>query len=461
MFVPKLEKLMGMEVYATNSLGIGGVIRQFVDDFIVEEILVDGSKAEIKREGSSSEPKVLGSSAERKRYLLCVLAKRNWDTFLAIETIARQLGINTGDIQFAGIKDAKAITAQYITVDGISAEDILKVHVKDMEIHPVGYIRNKLSSYYLLGNSFNITIRAINRSKPTIGKRIGKTIEELTAASGVPNFFGHQRFGTVRPITHFVGKALVKGNFKKAVMLFLAKPSSYEHPESRKAREQLQKTQDFRQSLKSFPKQLHYERLMLKHLAQKPKDFVGAFRRLPIKLRELFPQSYQAYLFNKFLSKRIAVGLPLNKAEVGDYVVSVQRSGLPLLTMYKIVETENHAEVNNAIEAGRMLLALPLIGFKQKSSQGVQGEIERQILEEEGITPANFKIKNMPETSQKGELRTALTPLNNFQLKEISADSANPSKNMIKISFTLHRGSYATVLLREIMKPRSLLKAGF
>jgi len=452
---------MGMEVYATSSLGIGGVIRQFVDDFVVEEILVDGSKAEMKREGSSGEPKVLGSSAERKRYLLCVLAKRNWDTFLAIETIARQLGINTGSIQFAGIKDAKAVTAQYVTVDGISAEDILKVHVKDMEVRSVGYIRNRLSSYYLLGNGFNVTIRAVSHSKPTVRRRIRKTVKELMATGGVPNFFGHQRFGTVRPITHFVGKALVKGNFKKAVMLFLAKPSPYEHPESRKAREQLQKTQNFQQALKTFPKQLHYERLMLKHLAEKPQDFVGAFRRLPIKLRELFPQAYQAYLFNKFLSKRIADGLPLNNAEVGDYVVSLQRSGLPLLTMYKIVKTENHAEVNEAIKAGRMLLALPLIGFKQKPSQGVQGEIERQILEEEGIAPANFKIKDMPEISPKGELRAALTPLNNFQLKEVSADLANPSKNMIKISFTLHRGSYATVLLREIMKSRSLLKAGF
>ncbi|MEM3700501.1 MAG: tRNA pseudouridine(13) synthase TruD [Candidatus Bathyarchaeia archaeon] len=458
MFVPKLEKIMGMEVYATTSLGVGGVIRQFVEDFVVEEILVDGSRAEIK---CSDKPKVLGSSAEKKRYLLCVLVKRNWDTFLAINAIAKQLGINADTIHFAGIKDAKAVTAQFITVDGVSADEVQKANVKDIKIHPVGYLRHKLSTYYLLGNNFNITIRNISHPKSSTKKRIEKTIKELEAVGGVPNFFGHQRFGTVRPITHSIGKALVKGNFKKAVMLFLAKPSPYEHPESRKAREQLQKTQDFRQALKDFPKQLHYERLMLKHLAQKPKDFLGALRRLPIKLRELFPQAYQAYLFNKFLSKRIAEGLSLNKAEVGDYVVSVQRSGLPLLTMYKIVKTETLAEINEAIKAGRMQLALPLIGFKQKPSRGVQGEIEKQILDEEGITFENFKINLMPEISSKGELRTALTPLNNFQLKEVCADATSLSKNMAKISFTLHRGAYATVLLREIMKPRNLLKAGF
>jgi tRNA pseudouridine13 synthase len=200
---------------------------------------------------------------------------------------------------------------------------------------------------------------------------------------------------------------------------------------------------------------------MLKHLARKQEDFVGTFRRLPIKLRKLFPQAYQAYLFNKFLSKRIADGLPLNKAEIGDYVVHVQFSGLPLLTMYKIVKVEMFSEVNEAIKAGRMQLAIPLIGFKQKPSEGIEGEIEKQILEEESIAPEDFKIKNMPEISAKGELRTALTPLNNFQIKEISADTTHPSKNMAKISFTLNRGSYATVLLREIMKPRNLLKARF
>ncbi|MGQ9530235.1 MAG: tRNA pseudouridine(13) synthase TruD [Candidatus Bathycorpusculaceae bacterium] len=461
MFISKLEKLIGLEVYATKSLGIGGVIRQFVDDFVVEEVLVDGSKAEAKLDEGISKPKVLDSSLEGKRYLLCVLAKRNWDTFLAIKAVAEQLGISTSAIQIAGIKDAKAVTAQYITVDGIFADDILKVNVKDIKIHPVGYIRNKLSPFYLLGNNFSIIIRAIGHSKPSIEKRVRKTLEELKVLGGVPNFFGHQRFGTVRPITHIIGKSLVKGNLRRAAMLFLAEPSPHEHPESRKAREQLQKAKDFKQALEIFPKQLHYERLMLKHLAQKPEDFIGAFRRLPLKLRELFPQAYQAYLFNKFISRRIASGLPLNKAEVGDYVVSVQRSGLPSPTMYKVVKSETLAEVNKALENGRMQLAIPLIGFKQKPSQGFQGEIEKQILLEEGIAPENFKIKSMPEISSKGELRTALTPINNFQLNEVSTDSANPSKNKAKLSFMLHRGSYATVLLREIMKPRNPIKAGF
>ena len=458
MFVPKIEKLIGIEVYATYSLGIGGIIRQFVDDFGVEEVLVDGSKAEINQ---SAERQVLGSSPVKNRFLLCILVKRNWDMFQALRVVSEQLGISTRRIQIAGIKDAKAVTTQHITVEGVSPEEIQKVQIKDIKIRPIGYFRSKLSSYFLFGNNFHIAIRAISHPKSTIKKRITRTIEELEAIGGVPNFFGHQRFGTTRPITHLVGKAIVEGNFRRAAMLFLAKPSLYEHPESRQARKQLQATQDFKQALKNFPKQLHYERLMLKHLAKKPDDYVDAFRRLPIKLRELFPQAYQSYLFNKFISRRIARGLPLVRAEVGDYVVHVERSGLPMLTMHKIASVEALTEINKAIEAGKMRLAIPLIGFKQRTSLGVQGEIENQILEEEAISQEGFKIPAVPEISARGELRTAITPLNNFSLNEVSEDSANASKHKAEVSFTLYRGSYATILLRELVKPRNPIKAGF
>ncbi len=458
MFVSKLEQFIGIEVYSTCSLGISGVIRQSVEDFIVQEVLADGSKAEIVK---SAEHQALGSSSVKNRYLLCVMVKRNWDTFQALRVVAEQLGISLKRIQIAGIKDAKAVTAQHITVEGVPVEEIQKVNVKDIEIRPIGYFRNKLSPYYLLGNNFEITVRAISHSKSAIKKRMTKTIDELEVIGGLPNFFGHQRFGTTRPITHLVGKAIVKSHFKKAAMLFLAKASRYEHPESRRAREQLQATQDFKQALENFPKQLRYERLMLRHLAEKPDDFIGAFRRLPIRLRELFPQAYQSYFFNKFLSKRIAGGFQLGRAEVGDYVVNVERSGLPMLTIHKTANAEALTEINKAVEAGKMRLALPLVGFKQHPSQGIQGEIEKQILEEEGIIPENFKIKAMPEIASRGELRTVMTPLNNFSLDEISHDSTSPSKYKTKVSFMLYRGSYATIALREIMKLRNPIKAGF
>jgi tRNA pseudouridine13 synthase len=458
---PKLEKQVGIEVYASRSTGIGGIIRENVEDFIVEELLVDGSKAQTETSESCTNHQVLGCSTAKNRYLLCIMVKRNWDTFVALKRIANQMGIGSEQIQIAGIKDAKALTAQHITIEDTSPEQLQKIYVKDIKIRPLGYLHHKLSTYYLLGNSFHIRIRALNHSKPIIKKRITKTVEELKTIGGIPNFFGHQRFGTIRPITHLVGKAIIKKNLETAAMLFLAKPSPYEHPSSRQARHELQATHDFEKALKEFPSQLRYEILMLKHLVKRPNDFAGSFRTLPFKLQELFIQAYESYLFNKFLSRRIAQGLPLNMAEAGDYVVAIEHSGLPSPTISKKVNTEKKSEINNSIRSGKLRLAIPLIGFKQYPSQGAQGEIEKRILEEEDVSPSEFRIPTVPEVNAKGRLRPAITPINNFSMDETSSDSNSPPGQEIGVTFMLYRGSYATILLREIVKPRNLIKEGF
>jgi len=456
--VPRIDKLLGIDVYATETPGIGGVIRQSVDDFVVEEVLVDGSRARIEKAGESQ---VLGASPSRRRYLLCVLVKRNWDTFIAIKNIAKQLGISQNQISIAGIKDAKAVTAQHITIEHGSMEDVSRINVKDIEVRPVGYFRDKLSPYYLLGNNFNVRIKAINHPESTIEKRITGTIRELEAIGGIPNFFGHQRFGTTRPITHLVGKAIVKGDFEEAVMLFLAQPSVYEHPSSRQARRELHSKQDFKQALQNFPKQLRYERLMLSHLVEKPDDFIGAFKRLPIKLQALFVQAYQSYLFNRFLSERIRNGFALNTAEVGDYMVNVERSGLPMIKTGKMADAATLAETNESIKTGKMRIALPLVGIKQRFSQGVMGQIEKQILEAEGVKTENFKIDAIPMISGRGELRAIVSPIKNFRVHNISRIADNLKEHQTELEFMLLRGSYATVLLREIMKPHNPISAGF
>jgi tRNA pseudouridine13 synthase len=452
---------MGIEVYATSTAGIGGVIRESVEDFVVEEVLVDGSKATIKPLESHTELRVLGSSPTQNTHLLCVLVKRNWDTFMAMRTVAKHLGIPSSRIHFAGIKDAKAVTAQHVTIEEATAEEAQKVSMRDIELRPVGYLRHPISSYYLLGNSFRITISQIGHDEAAIRQQIAETTNQLAQIGGAPNFYGHQRFGTTRPITHQVGKALVQGNIQQAVMLFLAEPFREEHPESQQARKQLRETQDFKKALGEFPNQLRYERFMLRRLVEKPDDFVGAFRTLPPRLRVLFVQACQSYLFNKSLSMRITNGLPLSRVVAGDFAVGVERSGLPAVAMFKTATAENLADINKAIEKGKTRPALPLIGFRQRLSQGVQGEIEKQIIEQENIKPDDFKIQALPEASSKGELRTTTTPINGLTLETVSTHPSDASKRKVTLSFMLQRGSYATVVLREIMKPPDPVCARF
>ncbi len=457
MVVPELEKLLGIEVYAFKSEGIGGAIRESVDDFVVEEVLVDGSKASVNGEVPA---RVLGSTVQKQRFLLCVMVKRNWDTFIAVKNIAKSLGIDQARVQFAGIKDAKAVTAQHISIENILLEEAAKIDVKDISVRPIGYVREMLSLFYLLGNNFTLTIKGTQGSEAEVKENIIQTMKQIDAVGGIPNFFGHQRFGTTRPITHLVGKAIIQGNFEEAAMLFLAKPSAHEHPASRQARQDLQSTRDFKGANENFPKQLRFERIMLNHLAENSSDFTGAFQCLPLKLQALFVQAHQSYLFNRFLSARAEHGLPLNAALEGDYVVGVERSGLPMTTVSKVAAAENLNEVNAQIKTGRLRVALPIFGVKQKLSQGVMGQIEREVLEKEAIPIENLCFNELSRVGGKGGLRTAVTPVKDFKLQNVSANP-DGSGCQATVSFMLLRGSYATVVLREIMKPSDLIAAGF
>ncbi len=428
MNVPKLEKMLGIEVYVSESPGISGRIRQFPEDFLVEEVLADGSRADVKRAEMSVQ--VTGKG----RYLLCVLVKKNWDTILAVKAIAKQLGIGAESIHIAGIKDAKAVTAQHISIGRVTPEQVSQVKIRDINLHPICFVNEKIYSGLLLGNHFCIVIRDIAHSSSLIEKRMENIHNELHSLGGIPNFFGHQRFGTVRPITHVVGEHIIRSEWEKAALTFIAMSSEYEHPEARRARQQLWDTRDFKAALYSFPHQLKYERFMLDHLANNRRDFVGAFRRLPMKLCKLFVQAYQSFLFNKFLSARMKNEMPLSQVLSGDYTM----------------------KGNDAA-----CVMLPLVGFRQPISAGRQGEIEKQILEAENVNPNDFRVTQMPRISAQGGLRTTLASINSFSTEKSTRDQANCKKRQIRIGFMLPRGSYATVLLREFMRPQNLVKSGF
>ena len=444
-----IDVKLGMEVYASKGRGIGGRLRSKPEDFIVEEILLDGSRASVRlREG---ECEVSG----RGRYLICILIKRRWDTLKAVEEIARRINVSPEMISIAGIKDSRALTAQHISIGAVSPERV-KFKIRDAHLIPIRYADEKISPHILFGNQFDITVREIRYAPTETRRMISEILSEISELGGIPNFFGHQRFGTVRPITHLVGKFMLKGRFEDAVMLFLSEKGMHESRWAREAREMLRETRDFKSALKIFPRRLLYERLMLRYLSKYPRDFLGALSTLPVKLKKLFIQAYQSYLFNRFLSERMKRGIPLDSPEVGDYAVEIGSKGLPIGRFMR-VKLENIDTIASRIREGSMALALPVIGFDQELSEGVQGEIEREILEQEGVKPQDFKFEVLPGLSMHGGLRRMLVPVIDMKFMVEDVDDGTAAN----FKFTLYRGSYATVLLREFMKPKDPASSGF
>ena len=453
MSTSSVEKEIGIEGFASTNLGIGGSIKQCPEDFIVEEILLDGSRAK----NANGPPSQL---EEKDQYLVCLLIKRNWDTITATRVIARKLGIQEERIQTAGLKDKRAMTAQHISIENINMTELKRITSKGLTVHPLRYSPSMIFPHMLYGNAFQIVVRRIPLPRSAITNRINATLGRLRSLGGFPNFFGHQRFGVTRPITHKVGRALAEGNLEQAALIFLANNSPWEHPQARLARTRLSRSGDFKAALEEFPKNLSYERLLLSYLQKHPEDFRGALRELPKRLRRLFLQAYQSYLFNCFLSERIRRGIPIENPQKGDYVLKADSNRLPGRSYVKAT-SRNLEKLRRSTKKGKMFVALPLIGFRQSISDGLQGEIEASVLQRENVTQQLFQTPSMPEVSAGGGLRTTVARVQGLRFEITRDDEQNSTERKLELGFTLHRGCYATVFLREIMKPDNLAEAGF
>ena len=88
-------------------------------------------------------------------------------------------------------------------------------------------------------------------TKEEIEKRIKECFKEMK--NGIANYFGEQRFGGIRQITHIVGKEFLKGRFKEGVMLYLTHTVEGEQEEIKKARERLSETGDLAEATRLFP----------------------------------------------------------------------------------------------------------------------------------------------------------------------------------------------------------------
>ena len=110
----------------------------------------------------------------------------------------------------------------------------------------------------LLGNSFTITIRGISESPKEIKSIIEGKIQEIKSGKGIFNYYGLQRFGEVRPITHMCGKSLLKNDLEGCLKTYLCKSFEDENPLHKKFRINLSNNWDLTQAQREIPRNLYY-----------------------------------------------------------------------------------------------------------------------------------------------------------------------------------------------------------
>ncbi len=372
------EMFCGLEKYGTSSPGIRGDLKKEPEDFVVEEIPID--------------------IEEGGELVLCRLWKRNITTFRALDMVSTSLGVPRRDIGYAGLKDKRACATQFVTLKGIKDEEA-RMNINGLQVEPVKRVSRPLRAGDLKGNRFSITVRNFDPGVEECRKRLNRLTEEVK--EGVPNYYGIQRFGGSRPVTHIVGKKLLLGDFRGAVETYLFRTFPTEREEFRRARRRLDDERDYSDALDYFPGSLRYERELLERITEKPPgDWSRVFKTFPVNLRRLFVHAYQSHVFNRVLSR---------------YIENIDRN-----------------------------FPGKVPGYGTRLSSSEFDSLLREEMERDGVELQDFRFGGMGELSSKGTLRPVLMKPD-LAVEKVEDNGAT-------VSFSLKPGRYATVVMREITK---------
>ncbi|HZA07777.1 MAG TPA: tRNA pseudouridine(13) synthase TruD [Nitrososphaeraceae archaeon] len=414
--VPKIDHLAGIQCYCTCFNGICGLIKQNNTSFKVSEIIDESFLNDVS-----------SIQDQHHRFPLYTLDKKNIDSNHALFEIKRELGIK---LKILGIKDSKAATKQFASSEQI--KNVPKeINTKHTLLRLKGFTKKPLKKAFLYGNEFTITINNPKSSE------ISNFVPEI---KNITNFYGLQRFGSERLMTHLVGREIVKRNYKKAVEVLLTYTTEYDSAISREIREKSCDPKNYFQILKELPRGMDIEYQVMSALVN-GKGPIAALRSIPISVRRIFVHAYQAYIFNKCLSIALLSGEDVLMCKEGDLCFEMEG---PLI-FGRIRKFDPYVDSDSKIAP-----AIQLIGYTFRPRRGRFEIITQRIMQNEDITERNFYIKEMQELSTQGGFRQ--TPL---FCKDFSYGDS------LILYFKLPKGSYATTLLRELMKPEDPISSGF
>jgi tRNA pseudouridine13 synthase len=415
-----------MPAYLTSALpGIGGLIKQHLDDFRVEEIPL------YKADG-------VGTHCYIK------LEKRNFSTMAAADILAKALGRKNIDIGYAGLKDKIAVTTQWFSVEHLDTSRARSMELPaGLKVVEITRHKNKIKRGHLAGNRFIIKIRNPEWSRAGASldepaKNAAAILESL-AKTGAPNFFGPQRFG-MRQDNHLLGLALITGNDKDFIDRFLGTPDPVVDHGGVLAARQSFKNGHLETALSQWPGHLRDERAALSALVRShgnPGGIKRAVYAVNLELKKLLVSALQSYLFNKVLERRLP---RLSTVLPGDFCYKHENGAAFLVP----ADPDAAAKEQPRADAHEISPTGPLFGFRMSETASIVHTMEEEVLKEFNLSPESFAGK----LGAPGARR----PLRFFAADESLESGEDAHGPYLQLAFTLPSGTYATVLLGEVMK---------
>ena len=396
--------------YLTAEMpGTGGRIKERPADFRVEELPL-------------YEPCGEGT------HVYFRVVKAGISTFAAVERIARYMGVRPSEIGVAGLKDARAVTSQMMSLEHADGDRLREY--RDGQIHVAGVFRhgNKLRTGHLVGNRFVIRVRGVEEKQLEAARRV----LDVLLPRGVPNYFGQQRFG-VRGDTDRLGEALVRDDLDGFVAIYLGRSRPDDPPECKAARDAFD-AGFYVRALQLWPRHFANERRALAAYKRKEKSRL-AIAAIDKRMRRLYVSSLQSAIFNEVLALRVG---SLDRVFVGDLAEKTDSGG--------VFSVEDTAAEQPRADRFEISPTGPIVGHRAKLADGDPGKIERQAIAARDLDQEDFQ--RVGSLKVKGARRALRFRIDGHRLS-VDHDEYG---GYLELTFTAPRGCYATSVLREIMK---------
>lgn len=407
--------------YLTADIpGIGGSIKQRPEDFLVEEL-----------------PQYDPCGEGEHLYLF--VEKKNLSTFEMIDLVAAHFGVQRHAVGYAGLKDKAAITRQVVSVHapGKKIEDFPMLTHDRLGVLWADYHTNKLRPGHLRGNRFSIRVRG---TQPTNAVRAHRVLEMLES-KGAPNRFGEQRFG-VNGANHLLGRALVRFQFEEAISLLLG-PNPLD-PDRATASRRAFAAGDLRAALIENPRHARTEDRALRSLirGRSPRETMLAADE---SSRKFFLSAFQSAVFNAVLDERLRCG-SLAELRPGDLAFKHDNRAV------FAVDDPIAAAPDTAARLTKIEISPsgPMWSATMLRAAGETDAREIAALENFGVTPDELGVF---ATKTRGMLEGARRPLRVPVIEPAVEGGVDEHGPYVRCAFELPRGSFATVVLREIIKP--------
>lgn len=387
---------------------IGGRIRVEAEDFRVTEI-------------------PLYRPCGHGEHSYITIVKTNRTTLQARQYLAKTLGVHEEAVGFAGFKDRRAVAEQTFSVPGIDEGEIRRLDRPWLRVVNVARHTNKLRTGHLSGNHFDLLIRDVREGAAETVSRILERVRK----TGLPNFFGPQRFGFYGD-SYRIGGALLHRDPKSAVEIFLGS-----RDESDDDYRRLFDAGKYQQAIDALPPGCRSEAAVLHALRRYPGNFRAAARRMPHQMKRMYFSAFQAFLFNWALRERMtwrdaAFAEPLE----GDFAF-IHASGASFIV-------RDLDEARERAAAGEISPSGPVFGRRMSFAEGREGAMEHAILAAEKLRPQSF-LSHVKGLKLNGSRRPYRIPL-----KEVHCEVDDTART-VRLAFTLPPGSYATMLLEQLM----------